>query len=168
MRCTCPFQLRKLAQSVRLSFGPRFFPCKLSRKITHVRCPCSFRLRRLAKSESPDPGFRFFCLRIFVQNCSCEMYMSISTAQTSTKSQSVRLSFGPWFFPCKFSREITLVKCPCECRLRKLAQSVPILGARQFSCKLSTQIVFARCPGAFRLRMLAAGFCSCGFAAFSL
>ena len=85
VRCTCPFQLRKLAQSVRLSFGPRFFPCKLSRKITLVRCPCSFRLRRLAKSESPDPGFRFFCSRICIQNCSCEMYMSISTAQTCTK-----------------------------------------------------------------------------------
>jgi hypothetical protein len=39
VRCTCPFQLRKLAQSVRQGFGHRFFPSKFSREITLVSCP---------------------------------------------------------------------------------------------------------------------------------
>ena len=57
-----------------------------------------------------------------------------SVAQAGSRKVSVAIpDLGPRLFPCRFSREHNLVRCPCGFRPRRLSQSVRLsFGPRHF------------------------------------
>ena len=52
-----------------------------------------------------------------------------------------------WHFPCKFQQAMALVKCPCACRLRRLAQDDGRgRRVRHCSCKFPHKLAIVRSP----------------------